>query len=399
MGVLASGSRTAVILLSIVLAVLAFESVRAWRRKEGLSLRSSRPLVTMVAGVLAVAAIALLITRGSSVMTIDARGSFGYVPFFGDLGIRESARQLLWDRYGYAPAAVQMITEHPWAGVGSGTFHTLVRDFALMTTRKPLVPDNAQSWYRHLLAELGLLGSFPWIAWCLVFISILFSRAARDRDRFSIGVLRGAFVGFGIIALIGMPGQSLTVIMTFWTLVFWFASLKGIIASAGESTTAPWSKRIWAATLALVAVHATITYADARGDLLPRHRSMRFGWDYRYGIKYPEPSPDGGPGRRWADLKSLSVVPVRGKVLKFVAWIDHPDGDERPVRVRVWVDRKIIYDGDLKRSASIVRDIPAPPGQTHIVVETEISRTWRPRDFGRDDPRELGLSIRDWTWE
>ena len=72
----------------------------------------------MVAGVLAVAAIALLITRGSSIMTIEARGSFGYVPFFGDLGIRESARQLLWDRYGYAPAAVQMITEHPWAGVG-----------------------------------------------------------------------------------------------------------------------------------------------------------------------------------------------------------------------------------------------------------------------------------------
>ena len=180
--------------------------------------------------------------------------------------------------------------------------------------------------------------------------------------------------------------------------MYWFASLKGITASPGDSTTR-WSKGISAATLALVAVHAVITYADARGDLLPRNRSMRFGWDYRYGIRDPEPSADGGPGRRWVDLKSLSVVPVKGKVLKFVAWIDHPDGDERPVHVRVWVDKKIIYDDDLKRSASIVRDIPAPPGQTHIVVETEISRMWRPRDFGRPDSRELGLSIRDWTWE
>lgn len=399
MGVLTSGSRTALILLSIALAIIAFESVRAWRRTDGMSLKSSRPLVTMVAGVLAVAAIALLITGGSTITTIDKRGSFGYVPFFGDLGIRESARQLLWDRYGYAPAAVQMITEHPWAGVGAGTFHTLVRDFALLTTRKPLVPDNAQSWYRHLLAELGLLGSLPWLAWCVVFVSTLFSRAAGDRDRFSLGVLRGGFVGFGIIALIGMPGQSLTVIMTFWTLVYWFAFLRGITASPGEAAPLPWSKGLWSATLALVVVHAAITLADSSGDLLPRNRSMRFGWDYRYGIKDPEPAPDGGPGRRWADLRSLSVVPVRGTVLKFVAWIDHPDGDERPVHVRVWVDQKIVYDDDLKRSASIVRDIPAPPGQTHLVVETEISRTWRPSDFGREDPRELGLSIRDWTWE
>lgn len=400
MGVLTSGSRTALILLSIALAVIAFESVRAWRRKEGPSTRSSRPLVTMVAGVLAVAAIALLITRGSSIMTVDARGSFGYVPFFGDLGIRESARQLLWHRYGYAPAAVQMITEHPWAGVGSGMFHTLVRDFSmLLTPGKPLAPDNAQSWYRHLLAELGLLGSLPWIAWCVVFVSSLFSRAAADRDRFSLGALRGVFVGFGIIALIGMPGQSLTVIMTFWTLVYWFASLKAVTPDAGEST-ASWSKPLWAATIALVALHAAITYADARGDLLPRNRSMRFGWDYRYGIKDPEPVPDGGPGRRWADLRSMSVVPVRGKVLKFVAWIDHPDGNERPVRVRVWVDSRVVFDGDLKRPPEAIRlDIPAPAGQTHVVVETEVSRLWRPSDFGERDRRELGLSIRDWTWE
>ena len=399
MGVLTSGSRTALILLSIALAAIALESVRAWRHTEGTSPKSSRRLAMMIIGALAVAAIALVIVRGSSITSIVARGSLGYIPFFGDLGIRESARQLLWDRFGYGPAAVQMISEHPWSGVGIGTFHTLVRDFAMATTQRPLAPDNAQSWYRHLLAELGVLGSLPWIAWCVVFVSTLVSRAAGDRDRFSLGALRGALVGFGIIAFIGMPGQSLTVIMTFWTLVYWFAFLRGITAPPGEATPLPWSKGLWSATLALVVVQAAIALADSRGDLLPRNRSIRFGWDYRYGIKNPEPAPDGGPGRRWADLKSLSVVPVRGKVLKFVAWIDHPDGDERPVHVRVWVDRKIVYDDDLKRSASIVRDIPAPPGQTHIVVETEISRTWRPRDFGRDDPRELGLSIRDWTWE
>jgi len=149
----------------------------------------------------------------------------------------------------------------------------------------------------------------------------------------------------------------------------------------------------------LVIAHAGLTYADARGDLLPRNRSTRFGWDYRYGISNPERSADGAPGRRWTELRSLSVVPVKGKVLKFVGWIDHPDADERPVHVRVWADRTLVYDDDLKRSAAIFLDIPAPPGKTHMVVETEISRMWRPRDFGRDDPRTLGLSVRDWTWE
>ena len=354
----------------------------------------------MIIGGIAVAAIALVVARGSLITGIGERGSFGYIPFFGELGIRESAHRLLWDRFGYGPAAVQMIAEHPWAGVGVGTFHTLVHDFAVLVNGKALVPDNAQSWYRHLLAELGLLGSLPWLAWCVVFVSTLFSRAPANRDRFSPGILRGVLAGFGIIALIGMPGQALTVIMTFWTLAYWFAALKGIAAPPGESETKSWPKAMWFATLALVVVHAAIIYVDARGDLLPRNRSIRFGWDYEYGIADPEPDPDGGPGRRWAGLRSMSTVPVRGKVLKFVAWIDHPDGNERPVHVRVWADSRIVYEGDLKRPPEAIRlDIPAHPGRTHMVVETEVSRLWRPSDFGQRDRRDLGLSIRDWTWE
>jgi hypothetical protein len=53
----------------------------------------------------------------------------------------------------------------------------------------------------------------------------------------------------------------------------------------------------------------------------------------------------------------------------------------------------------LKRSASIALDIPATPGQKNLVLETWISRTWRPSDYGRGDRRQLGLSVRDWVWE
>lgn len=399
-GVSTSGSRTALGAMSLGLAAVAYESYRRWRATEGQPRPTARRLAPILAGALFLGAIVLLVVRGSSITNVVDRGSLGFIPGIGDLGVRESAWQL-WDRFGYGSAAVRMIQEHPWAGVGVGSVHTLMHDFALVASGKDLVPDNAQNWYRHLFAELGLLGSLPWIAWCAVFGATLFSRASDRCDRFTLGILRGSLAGFGIVSLVGMPGQSLPVALTFWTMAFWFVSVKDVAATVPAPTTPvhPWRTNVWIATLALVAVHAIVTSADARGDLRPRNRSIRFGWDYRYGIGNLERSPDGSPGRRWTDLTSLSVIPIKGRVLKFVGWIDHPDADERPVHVRVWADSKMVHEGDLKRSAAIFLDIPATPGQTHMVLQTEISRMWKPRDFGRDDPRELGLSVRDWAWE
>ena len=396
MGVLTSGSRTALIAISIGLAAIVLESVMAWRRADSVSRPSIKRLAPVVAGVLVLAAAVLVVARGSSITSVVDRGSLKYIPVIGEIPVSEAARELLWERFGYGTAAVLMLKEHPVAGVGVGSFHTLVHDFAKAASGKDIVPDNAQNWYRHHLAELGLLGSLPWLAWCVVFGFTLFSPTTGTADRFSIGVLRGALVAFGVISLLGMPGQSLPVVLTFWTFAFWFACLKGVPATPST----PWSTVGWSATLAVVVLHAAVTFADARGDLRPRNRSMRFGWEYQYGLGNVEFGADGKPERRTSrDYRSLAVNPVQGKLLKFVAWIDHPDGDEHPVHVRVWADSRLVQETELKRSAAIFLDIPATPGRTHMVIETEISRLWRPKDLGRNDPRTLGLSIRDWVWE
>ena len=65
------------------------------------------------------------------------------------------------------------------AGVGVAAFHTLVHDFSMAASGKDIVPDNAQNWFRHHLAELGVLGSLPWLAWCVVFALRLFARRGR----------------------------------------------------------------------------------------------------------------------------------------------------------------------------------------------------------------------------
>lgn len=390
-GIWVSGTRTGLAALLVGLVVLAIEGVRYWRAHRALSSSSTRVLPWAVALVV-LAIVTGFALQQSRTHTVFGRGVMGYVPFFGDMGIAKSVNDLLWERFGYGPAAIQMLREYPAAGVGVGAYHTLVHDYGKLLSYD-LPADNAQNWYRHLIAELGVLGSVPWIWWCVVLVALLFSRV-RQGDAFAAGVLRGALIGFAIASLFGMAGQSMAVILTFWTFVYWFAATTGVPPAA---TT--WSNRTVALTAALLLGHTIMTVSAANGGLLPRHRAARFDWPYSYGLSGLDRDPNGGPGRRWTLERAVAVIPVQGRVLKFVGWIDHPDADDNPVDVEVRADSKVVYSGALKRSAAITLDIPAAAGASHMEIETRISRLWRPSDYGREDRRQLGLSIRDWQWE
>lgn len=399
LGAFASGSRTALGALAIGLAALAFEGFRAWRR-AGQSRLSAGRVALAVAGALVLAFVALTVTRRATITTVIDRGALELIPGVGDRSIADSLRETLWDRFGYGPAAVSMIMDHPWAGVGVGTFNTLVRDVAIARNGRPLAADNAQNWYRHLFAELGLLGSIPWMAWCAFFILLLLSPAPAGSDRFAVGVLRFTIIGFGVLSLLGVPGQSLPVALTFWTIVFWFMLLTTGAAAPATRSMAERHGAFWITMLVLVVAQGAMTLVDARGELRPRNRAIRFGWEYAQGIGDLERGTAFAPGRRWTEQQSITQIPVKGKVLKFVAWLDHPDADEHPVHVRVWADSRLVFEGDLKRPpSSIAIDIPAQPGASHLLLETQVSRTWAPRAYGQRDPRQLGLSIRDWAWE
>ena len=388
-----SGSRTGLAAIMVGLAMSAIEAIRATRF-------DLKRAVTVGGAVLVISALVVVILQQASTHTVVQRGTLGYLPFIGDRGIAQSANELLWERMGYGPAAIQMLQEHPIAGVGVGAFHTLVRDFGSMRGYDgddALTPDNAQQWLRHNLAELGIIGTIP-VIWWLVLLALLLFRRTGGGDRLSIGFVRAALLGFLVASIFGMPAQSAAVMITFWTFVFWLMVERGV---ASFATGAGWTTFAAIATAMLVVIHVGATVVDARGDLWPRNRAVRFGWFYKYGMSELEPDPGGNPvQRRWTIMpKSLAVVPVGGKVLKFVAWIDHPDGDDRPVKTKVWADGKLVFDGEIRRSAPLFLDIPATAGRTHMVLETEIDRLWAPRDYGMPDRRGLGLSIRDWVWE
>lgn len=397
-----SGSRTGLAAVATSLVIALIEAIRHWRATRSTSPIDTRRIAAFVVLALVIGAAMIGVLQNASTHTIVQRGTLGYLPFFGDRGIAESANELLWDRFGYGPAAIQMIKEHPFAGVGVGTFHALSYDYGQAAGRTIPAPDNAQAWWRHNLAELGLLGFIPMLWWCIVFGRTLFSRAAGG-DRLSAGMLRGVLIAFFLASMFGVPSQSAAITLTFWVFAFWvFIEQHGQNAEAPSRPSAPPAKAMLMAAAALIAAHAGVTVVSAAGDLRPRHRAERFNWYYRYGFVQPddvEADPGGNPaGRRWTKQQSLAVIPVKGKVLKFVAWVDHPDADTNPVHTQVWADSVMVYEGDLRRTPLFI-DIPATPGKTHMLIETKIDRLWRPSDAGGRDTRELGLSIRDWVWE
>lgn len=388
------GSRTglAAVALSVAMAIVEVLRSGVFTRRQ-LGIGAGAALV--ISGSLA------LILQGASTHTIVQRGTLeNYLPFFGDRGIAASANELLWDRFGYGPAAIQMISEHPLAGVGVGMYHALAHDYGKAAGRTVPAPDNAQAWWRHHLAELGTLGIIPLIWWCVVFARELFS--AGGGDRLASGMLRGVLIAFFVASMFGVASQSVAITLTFWVFVFWFVTENG---SPQTTPSRDWARPALLAAASLVVLHVGLTTVHAFGDLRPRARAERFGWYYRYGYNITddgldlEPDPGGNPiGRRWTFKDSLAVIPVKGKALKFVAWIDHPDADVNPVRTQIWADARLVYEGDLRRTP-IFLAIPAMPGKAHMTIETSIERTWRPADYGSRDRRELGLSIRDWVWE
>jgi hypothetical protein len=395
------GSRTGLAAVAVSVAIAAFESVREWRSTRSSTRADTKRILYMGAGALVLAIGLVVLLQNASTHTVIARGTWTYIPLYGDKGVKNSINELLWERFGYGPAAIEMIKEHPIDGVGIGVFHSQVYDFGKLAGYIIPQPDNAQMWLRHHLAELGILGSLPLLWWCVVFGRMLFTRPAGDV--WTVRMLRGVMIGFFVASTFGMPAQSIAIVITFWVFAFWMLlehSTPAQIAPAPESRG--WSNAFVIAATLLIVIHAGSTVVDAFGDLRPRERAQRFGWYYRYGFVQPddvEKDPGGNPvGRRWTTKDALAVIPVKGKVLKFVGWIDHPDADTRPVHTRVWADSMLIFEGDLKRRPLFL-DIPPSPGKKYLVLEIAVDRLFRPSDSGKRDSRELGLSIRDWVWE
>ena len=198
-GMWLSGSRTA-LLCGVTGTIALIAGLVKERRSESQWLQ--RSVLWIAAGAVAVLAIMLLTGTTSPI-----RRALDIPP--GRAGLVE-----LWNRGGYGPIAVQMTREYPLTGVGAGGYRVLAPDYWRAMANDALPLDNAQNWWRHQIAELGMFGG------------ALIDHRSRSSSRGACSRLarlrrgRGAdrrcavlLLGLGAASLFGMPTQNPLVLL------------------------------------------------------------------------------------------------------------------------------------------------------------------------------------------
>jgi hypothetical protein len=294
-----------------------------------------------------------------------------------------------------------------------GAFHGLVSHYYfLLTGGGYLVPDNAQNWYRHQLVEYGLIGSLGWILWVVLFGWFVLSTRAPQPARFAATTVKGMLVALAVVSLVGMPTQTAAVTVTLWTLAFWYVALVGVPAAAarGDGPTpvrgaeppagfGAVRTRTWLAIWTIVALSVSGTAYTARYRLRVTQRAEAAGWHYQYGF-YDDESDS---AVRWTAGKAVDVFEIahrnEDRFLKLDIGAVAPDADQRPVEVKVWRDDDLVLRLRRRSDGLATRYVCVPRGRKMMMMQVEVSRTWRPSDYGRGtDQREHGVAVGKWTF-
>jgi hypothetical protein len=375
-GMWLSGSRTALLCGAIGTAALVFG---LWRERRVSSSPMTRVAMWIPAGLLAVLAIVMLTPAASPIeRALD-------IPL-GRAGLKE-----LWIRGGYGPIALQMTREHPLAGVGTGSYRIIAPDYGRALLNDALPPDNAQNWWRHQIAELGVFGGALILAFSVLVAWRVIAGRERDPDVASASTVRGVLIGLGVTSFFGMPTQNPLVLYWFLALVAWFLWLVPDPALQREPD-ARVSRVAWVVAAVLAIAYAAGHLVLAAGPLHPAQRAQRASRDYVVGAYPPEPLPEGNEFR-WTGRETRFIWAAKSRYMAIRLWAHHPDIASRPVHVTVTSSCGLIFDEDLTSDASMSIGMVLPEGQRTLEATVRVSRTWSPADAGQPDDRQLGVGI------
>ena len=403
-GVWMSGSRTA--LLCALAGTVAFAISEVRRR------RIRRVMWASAAGVLVAlfAALTLTVTLSRTTSPFERTEEFtGRSPW--------QVAEALVARGRYGEIAARMLWEYPMTGVGVGTYHWLAPDYQRTTFNQELAFDNAQNWWRHQLAELGLLGALPVLAWSIVIVWLTM-RGARRARVYHVATVRGLVMGLGIVSLVGMPTQDPVVLMIFFLMVAMLATATLDDASPGGArpdgvdvdgarsdgvgsdgvATPTWPFRgrslsgAWMVVGGLAVAYAGSHVALARGSLDVAERAARANRDYVVGLYQEEAHPDGGDFQWTRGEAHLGLV-KRAPYLSLRAWIQHPDASDRSVTLRISSPCQVLFEGALVDPTPVDIILRLPMTEARIELDVEVSRTWSPASVGSPDTRQLGAAL------
>ena len=366
-----SGSRTALLCGVFGTLLLAYELVRSSARDA----TEPRPNWSLLAGV---AAVVLVLTIGA--------GAIGPLERMRTTG---APVQELWTRGGYGSVATLMVRDYPLTGVGIGSFNWMAPDYWREIANDKLPFDNAQNWWRHQIAELGLVASLPMLFWSVWMAWLVVTRHAGAAHRLETETLRGLLIGIGAASLVGMPTQNPIVLLMFFYCTARFEVLTRAARIPNRESRIP--AIAWAAAFLIAISYAGAHLVLARGPLKPLERAARTNRDYIIGTYPSEPLPQGQ--FRWTRRRATFALAAQTTHLMIRYHVEHPDVGTHPVRLRISTPCQTIVDRVFTDMSVDGQALELPEGQARVVFDTEVSRTWRPADFGKQDQRELGAAV------
>ena len=332
MGMWSTGSRTALIAFaagSIGIVVATLQRRGVWRPRYG-------RIAAATAVIVFVAAAAVVPREFASGNPL--KRAFDRVPRLEMNDIRRFLVDDLWVRFGYGQAAVDIIREYPVAGVGVGAFHPIAPDYVYLRTGRAVTQDNAQNWWRHQVAELGVVGSLPAL-WSSVLVVLLLRNRAPAASEAMTTVLGGSVIGVGLASLLGVPTQHPATALSFATVLFW---LQRLSVPDTVPPRAASRRGWWVLTFALATVVAAALASAASQGLHPRARANRTGSQYSHGLSHSEGISDYGDFR-WAAREAVLDVPAPRRWLQLTLWAPYANLQDRNVRAHVRVNgREVI---------------------------------------------------------
>ncbi|HEV8319787.1 MAG TPA: O-antigen ligase family protein [Vicinamibacterales bacterium] len=373
LGVWMSGSRTA--FLCGTAGILALAAGLRRSRRAGIP-ASVRTVVFASAAAVAIA--------------VSASGAIGPMQRFIDTPT-VNAVWSLWSRGGYGTIALRMIREYPLTGVGVGSYHIIAPDYWRLMANNRLQFDNAQNWWRHQAAELGVLGGLPVLVWStLIAWRVLCDRSRPDEFAAST-TSRGVLAGIGAASLLGVPTQNPIVVLWFFFLVAWMASQIAARPVVERPASRPLQLAAAAATVAAIA-YAGVLLILAFGPLEVARRAIRSNRAYVVGTYVPESLPDSGQFR-WTRDDARFITPARTRWLVVRLWANHPDIARKPVRITLSAPCGAAFEETVRTSDTISVGIELPEAQREVDARLHVSRTWKPSRHGGTDTRELGAGV------
>ena len=403
---------------AVLAGPIAFVAMRSTRLKQGTTIATLILIVNVIgmwmsgsrtallAGVAGMFAVALAswstsarITRRVLPLTAAAVAVLAAIVLFAGRAIGPLGRlfelpsgasnplEQLWTRGGYGTAALMMIRDHPLAGVGLSAYHVLVPDYRVFVGQT-MPFDNAQNWWRHQMAELGILGGATLFAWSAILIWKVLTGRTVPQQRFTATAVRGLLIGVGLCSLLGMPTQSPLVLLWFMLLVAW---LTVAIANPDVPRLHDYGVAICTAAAVLSVAYAATQVVLARGSLSVPARAMQIDRPLVTGTYTPEDGPSGE--FRWTRRQADFYWPVTGRYVLLKLGVQHPDMRERPVQLIVSTPCQTVLDLPVSAPEPVTVALQVPQGQRMVHWAVKVSRTFQPSDFGGEDRRELGATV------